>query len=353
VLMWLMDRLAEFRLSPARDKEADTESVSGVDGGLGRSVPDSRLLARLVEVAAQGDSCECLHVLRAAGAEGSALACRMAASVGSLRCLRYLRETMQAPWDSSVCAAAARAGSVACLEYARTSGCRWGPRTCAAAAEAGSVACLAYAREHGCAWDAEVTAAAARADSLECLRYASENGCAWHPQVYCEAARRGSLRCLAFAAARGCPFPSEREDLEQICPAAASSGDPAVLRAVRSHARAVGLALPWGPTTCEAAALARSLPCLRYAHESGCAWDGRTTEAAAAEGAELCLRYAHERGCAWDAPVWYKAASRRHYGALAYALRHGCNNGSIWKKWRGDQQPLEEFVELNIIYTPQ
>jgi len=347
---------------PTSCRVAPTPGASGCKDPL-----DGRSLARVVEVAAEGGCCECLSALHEIGAPATALACRKAARAGSLECLRYLRETMRAPWDSGVCAASARAGSLACLSYAHASGCRWGARTCASAAAAGSVACLAYARERGCAWDAEVTASAARADSLACLKYACEHGCPWHPRVYHDAARAGSLRCLAFAAARGCPFPSAQEELEEICPAAALSGDAAVLRAVREHALSAGVVLPFGATTCEAAARARSLPCLRYAHESGCEWDERTTEAAAAEGAELCLRYARRHGCAWDARVWYKAATRRHFGALAYALQHGCDSGSVWSRWRrqrdqrregGRQQPqlqqqcLEVFAELNIMYSP-
>ncbi len=81
--------------------------------------------------------------------EGVGLLSRLAAALGSLSLLLWLRK-MSCPWDESTCEMAAEGGHLEVLRWAREHGCPWNARTCAAAEESGHLTLSEWARANGC-----------------------------------------------------------------------------------------------------------------------------------------------------------------------------------------------------------
>lgn len=110
-----------------------------------------------------------------------------------------------------ICKLAARVGNVAVLAWLREQGgCAWDSDTCAEAAAAGHLEVLQWARAHGCDWDGRVSEHAAGRGHLDVLRWARANGCTWSNGTCTSAAAFGHLETLQWAVANGCPF--ERAD---------------------------------------------------------------------------------------------------------------------------------------------
>ena len=65
------------------------------------------------------------------------VSCYDAAAHGNIDVLKYLRETMNIPWDVATCAAAAWIGNLEILKWARENVCPWDKRTCDNAARNG------------------------------------------------------------------------------------------------------------------------------------------------------------------------------------------------------------------------
>ena len=85
------------------------------------------------------------------------MACANAAENGHLECLKYLREEVKAPWDSSTASWAAQNGHLHILEYlVERKYDQYDEDACAYAAENGHLDCLKYLHETAKApWDDE------------------------------------------------------------------------------------------------------------------------------------------------------------------------------------------------------
>ena len=103
--------------------------------------------------------------------EGTLVNCHDAAAHGNLDVLKYLRETMNTPWDVATCAAAAWIGNLEILKWARENGCPWDKRTCQNAARNGHLKLLKWARKNGAPWDDETCASALKGKHFEVVKY--------------------------------------------------------------------------------------------------------------------------------------------------------------------------------------
>ena len=103
--------------------------------------------------------------------ESAQVNCHDAAAHGNLDVLKYLRETMNIPWDVATCAAAAWIGNLEILKWARENGCPWDKRTCDNAARNGHLELLKWARENGAPWDDETCASALKGKHFEVVKY--------------------------------------------------------------------------------------------------------------------------------------------------------------------------------------
>jgi len=99
------------------------------------------------------------------------VSCYDAAAHGKLDVLKYLRETMNIPWDVATGAAAAWIGNLEILKWARENGCPWDKRTCDNAARNGNLKLLKWARKNGTPWDDETCASALKGKHFEVVKY--------------------------------------------------------------------------------------------------------------------------------------------------------------------------------------
>ena len=106
-------------------------------------------------------------------------ACASAAHCGSLECLKYLREQVQAPWDRGTAAAAAVSGNLHILEYlVERKYDQYNGMACEHAARAGEFDCLKYLHETAKApWNAEAVRQAHKRNRSDCLQYLLANDC--------------------------------------------------------------------------------------------------------------------------------------------------------------------------------
>jgi hypothetical protein len=103
--------------------------------------------------------------------EGVLVYCHDAAARGNLDVLKYLRETMNTPWDVATCAAAAWIGNLEILKWSRENGCPWDKRTCENAALNGHLELLKWARENGAPWDDQTGAFALKGEHFDVVKY--------------------------------------------------------------------------------------------------------------------------------------------------------------------------------------
>jgi hypothetical protein len=106
-------------------------------------------------------------------------ACSDAAENGHLECLKYLRQEVKAPWDSSTAACAAHKGHLHILEYlVERKFDQYNEYACRNAAENGHLDCLQYLHETAKApWDSEAVRKAHKNDQTECVQYLLDNNC--------------------------------------------------------------------------------------------------------------------------------------------------------------------------------
>jgi REP element-mobilizing transposase RayT len=153
--------------------------------------------------------------------EGVLVYCHDAAARGNLDVLKYLRETMNTPWDVATCAAAAWIGNLEILKWARENGCPWDKRTCDNAARNGHLELLKWARENGAPWDDETCASALKGKHFNVVKYYVEEreralevfdftpGLPWDKRTCENAAQNGNLKLLKWARKNGAPWDDE------------------------------------------------------------------------------------------------------------------------------------------------
>jgi hypothetical protein len=129
--------------------------------------PDEGLVSRGDTVVITAEVCVILDKTQ----EGTRVNCHDAAAHGNLDVLKYLRETMNIPWDVATCAAAAWIGNLEILKWARENGCPWDKRTCDNAARNGHLELLKWARENGAPWDDETCASALKGKHFDVVKY--------------------------------------------------------------------------------------------------------------------------------------------------------------------------------------
>ena len=105
-------------------------------------------------------------------------ACAWAADGGHLEILKYLREVAKAPWDWRIAAWAAKNGHLHILEYLADRKFAFNTTACIAAAMHGHLDCLKYLRETAKApWDSWAVRDAHYYKQPECLQYLLDNNC--------------------------------------------------------------------------------------------------------------------------------------------------------------------------------
>ena len=109
----------------------------------------------------------------------STWACAQAAGNGHLEILKYLREEVNAPWDSRTAARAALNGHLHILEYlVDRKYVEFDEWACVCAAMNGHLDCLKYLHETAKApWDEEAVREAHENIETECLQYLLDNNC--------------------------------------------------------------------------------------------------------------------------------------------------------------------------------
>jgi hypothetical protein len=111
------------------------------------------------------------------------LVCAQAAGNGHLELLKYLREEVKAPWDSSTAvfaaAFAAANGHLHILEYlVERKFDKFNEFACYYAAKYGQLDCLKYLRETAKApWDSDAVREAHKKNQPECVQYLLDNNC--------------------------------------------------------------------------------------------------------------------------------------------------------------------------------
>jgi len=110
-------------------------------------------------------------------------ACERAANSGSLECLKYLREEVEAPWGFETAEQAAANGHLHILEYlVERKYDKYNIWACRLAAKNGHLDCLKYLRETAKApWNSSAVRNAHENNHPECLQYLLDNNCPLPP----------------------------------------------------------------------------------------------------------------------------------------------------------------------------
>lgn len=86
------------------------------------------------------------------------------------------------------------------------------------------------------------------------------------------------------------------------------------------------------------------LPCLQFAHDSGCPWHPETTCGATINGHLSCLQYVVENACClWDPDTTYVAAKYNRLACLQY-IYENCGDVATW-----EHSGLQDFEQDNLI----
>ena len=189
-------------------------------------------------------------------------------------------------WDEQACRGAVQGGHLEVLQWLRGAAppCPWySSELCDIAAAVGSLPLLQYLRDNGCSWSTETTRVAAQFGHLNLLRYMvlSPNHLQFDKTLCASAAFEGHLHILQFA--RSKEVDSKAVWDESTCAWAAQSGKLEVLRWMRGVSEVDGNILPeaeicpWDYMTTYTAAVMGHLEVLKFARscENGavpCPW---------------------------------------------------------------------------------
>ena len=169
----------------------------------------------------------------------------------------------------------------------------------------------------------EMCPAAALSGNLAALQWLRANGCAWGYSTTNAAAGGGHLEVLRWARANGCTWSINRSE----CLDAAEGGHIVVLEWLRANGHT------WNEDICTAAALRGQLECLTRARANGCPWNEYTCTAAARWGHLDVLKWARASGCPWDKVGCLNAADVGGVGGAAVRV------------WIQEQDPDEAVEE--------
>lgn len=281
--------------------------------------PDSKYGTKATKVAVEHNELELLINLHEHNYPLTNGICIVAAGLGHVECLKYLR-THEAPWaDLKIFRAAADFDHLECVRYLHSIGCKWDADICAIAASQGSLNILKFLHTNGCPWDAKVCSYAARDNHLECLTYAHENGCPWDVTLTEVAAARDNVDCLIYALENGCPI---HENAVKSCVNYGSANCIGVL--VRFGARLEASLL-------NSAAQDGHLDLIKCLFEIGCPYDDGLLVTAASCPHEIsraleCVKYlVEEQLLTLDRQVFSAALNSGYADVVMYLVDVGCD----------------------------
>lgn len=274
-----------------------------------------------MENAAEWGALDCLKYAIENGCTGKESACRHASR--DLKCLKYLREELDCPWDVEVSNACAKStsGNIDCLRYCLKHGCPVDETTMALATV--DVRKVKLLRDVSCPWDKRALHAAAENCNTSCLKYLLKHNCPGKEDVAPHAAHH--LPTLQCVHAHGCVL------LPEAYECAMKSDDP--LQVVKFLFQN---GCPWPREACAWFARAKRVDCLRFARENGAEWNSKTCTAAVqytyfrgswdrnGERSLECLQYLREEGCPWDEQTDLFARVSSHNALMEYVKLHNC-----------------------------
>ena len=236
-------------------------------------------------------------------------------------------------WDERACTAAVKGGHLDVLVWLRSASppCPWKEaELCNIAAAVGSLQMLQYLRANGCPWSDEATRVAAQHGHLSVLEFMvmpssspNHGPLPFSEQVCASAAFEGHLHILQFA--RSAAVPAKAYWDEMTCAWAAQAGRLEVLKWMRgappTTARADTADTAWPATASQEEGASASTAVL--SREERCPWDQKTTYTAAAMGHLEVLKFARSTGngekpCPWIAEAVNAAKERGHNNVVKW-----------------------------------
>jgi hypothetical protein len=320
------------------------------------------------------ESVECIEVAAAHGYEPTPYAGTVAAGVGHIAVLDWLRRhghTYNAdhcgtaasardngaalrwlvgigcPYDAYTISTLALRGNLEAIKWIHGLGCPISAQACANAASRGHLDVIEWLNANGCPWAASVCVNAALGGHLDVIRWAKKRGHPWRDGICDAAALRAHLNVLAWAHGKhGCPW--SQESKAKACKRAASRGDVALIEWLLERGCLIG------PKTIRRAAEGGWLDVLKCIDIRGHDWtrEEGAYEAAAwgdhmnvllwlrGRGAPLSgdgvpyaatrtgnmdmLRWAVDNGCALTSALCSSAAAEGHLTMLMWLRGRGC-----------------------------
>jgi hypothetical protein len=228
--------------------------------------------------AAAGVDLRVLGYLRAHKCEWDDDACLIAARNGDASTLQWLHER-GSPWSAEyICNVAAEIGSVEVLLYLKQQRREFDTLTMASAAAKGHLEACQFLMAEECPCDAWACAEAAAGGHLETVRFLHESGCPWDAAGMCaSAAECGNIELLHYLISEGCSFNFTEDDMNT----AAQRGHLLICQYLRAEL------CPWSTVTCERAAGGGSVDTLHWLREQGCPWDVHAVRLAAVSSSSL------------------------------------------------------------------
>lgn len=267
--------------------------------------------------------------------------CVAAASHGQLEVLKWLRLTMNCPWNRKSCDAAARSGHLEVLKWLRSENCPWSKKTalaamegeylevlkymhsagcpmldniCNLAAEHGNIEILRWAHENGYMWDRIAFELASTAgNDVACLQYLYQEDYSWTDITMLAAVEHQNFECFKFAIDNDCLF--DVRELQQ----AAEYNQFEMLQLLCEKGGEID------NITCNLATKHPEI--LVWIYETlgdNCPWDEDTFAAAAKHGRLDVMEYLRAKGCSWDEDACATAVEHGHIGVLCWLHVHGC-----------------------------
>lgn len=256
--------------------------------------------------------------------------------------LKFVDKSLQIHIDD-MCFSALTSRSIECLKFSISAGAAWPLLACIIAINTGSAECLRYAISAGAPHDSNTFYSAVKSGDIELVMILSEFNCPICNNVYFSAVKEHRVDMLKYLIKLSTPDSYTftmmysmairidfMECLEYLLTIDVAPRDPSVLTTMAIVSGNVGclrVLLGRGlfdPTNaCNIAVDARSLECLKFAHENGSPWDMFTCTRAVYADTVKCLKFAHENGCQWDARVLMaRAISSNSVDCLEYVYEN-------------------------------